>query len=252
MNDVKTIQSIENTFKILDFINTHSDNGINAITNGVNLPKTTVHRITHTLLLNHIIIRQENGTFQLGHKLAEYTVRNSYSDTLIQIANPFMKECSLQLGETINLGSLFNNQSYIIHSVQGKEYLLQMKPRMSSPLHCSGSGKVFLYSLNDEEMEAYFQNSLTKFTDNTIVDLESMRIELNHSKDQQLFFDNEEYEYGLFCVATPIWNAANEIVASLSVSGPKGRLLHIGIDNLGEILKESANQISQSLKNNQL
>lgn len=247
MDENKPIQVIVNTFKILDYINQNSNNGINSITKETGLPKTSVHRIVQTLTQIHILIQRENGSFLLGHKLADYNVKNSFTDTLIQLANPFMKHCAEELKETLNLGSLFNNQFYMLHSVKGEDYVLQMRPRISCPLHCSGSGKLFLMEFSEEDLQTYFSQSLEKFTENTITDIPTLKKDFKNFDSYGLLFDNEEYEYGLQCIAAPIRDSNNRIIASLSISGPKDRLKHKGFQYLCEKLLSCAETINQKL-----
>ena len=37
--------------------------------------------------------------------------------------------------------------------------------------------------------------------------------------------DDEEFEYGLYCFSAPIYDANHRLIAAISVSGPKTRML---------------------------
>ncbi|KAA9233747.1 IclR family transcriptional regulator [Aerococcus mictus] len=247
-----TISSIINAFKILDYINAHPNNGVNNITSNIALPKTTVHRILQTLLSIQIINKTLSGNYTIGYKLSNYTIQNSFSDTLINVSKNFIDECAVKLKETVNLGLNFNGHVYMIYHHSGEDYVLQMKPKISSLLHCSGSGKLFLYNYSKEEQVNYFSNPLPKYTDNTITSLAEMEKDFSQFEKHQVMLDNEELEYGLKCIAAPIKDSNGNILASLSVSGPVNRLEKKGTQYIGEELLATAKNISQKLQNSNI
>lgn len=246
-NSDKNIAAIVNAFKILDYLNENALNGVNKIAAATQIPKTTVHRILQTLLAIHVLNQTASGNYELSHKLASYNIQNAFTQTLINISKDKMDSCAKTLGETVNLGISFNAQFYIIHYSKSKDHVLQMQPKISSPLHCSGSGKIFLYDYSSNELANYFKQNLCKYTENTLTSLAELKKEFKAYEQSQVFFDNEEFEYGLKCVAVAIKDANGKAVASLRVSGPVNRLEHKGIGLISKELLATAAAISNEL-----
>ncbi len=59
--------------------------------------------------------------------------------------------------------------------------------------------------------------------------------------------DNEECEVGAKCIAAPIRDYTNQVVAAVSVSGPSARLSEEGLNELVGVVKETASKISQKI-----
>jgi IclR family KDG regulon transcriptional repressor len=107
-------------------------------------------------------------------------------------------------------------------------------------------GKIFLSGFNEKQLKEYFNsNRIVSRTVKTITNLDKIKEEIKKIKKEKVAFDNEEYEYGLTCIAAPVINKKNEIIAALSISGPTSRLEFKDINKITEKLKETAKQISQ-------
>ena len=59
--------------------------------------------------------------------------------------------------------------------------------------------------------------------------------------------DNEEYEYGLYCMSVPLHNHLGPMDATLGVTGPKARIFMKGVDDIEARLKDIAAVISEKL-----
>ena len=77
----------------------------------------------------------------------------------------------------------------------------------------------------------------------------TMEKELKQIVSKGFALDREEFEIGLICVAIPIFNQKNEVIASLSASGPANRFKKDELQNYVATLKKGAdiikNQIGQ-------
>ena len=86
-----------------------------------------------------------------------------------------------------------------------------------------------------------------KRTINTIIDYSNFCEEQKKIKETQVAFDHEEYEYGLTCMATGLYQNG-ELVAALGCSGPTTRLGFKGLSQLEDELKKSGEIINQLLE----
>jgi DNA-binding IclR family transcriptional regulator len=59
---------------------------------------------------------------------------------------------------------------------------------------------------------------------NTITDVQAFEAHLEEIRQQGFATDHEEYEDNVCCVAVPIYDHKEEVVAALGVSGPVNRM----------------------------
>jgi IclR family KDG regulon transcriptional repressor len=86
---------------------------------------------------------------------------------------------------------------------------------------------------------------LSRFTENTITDLDVLKKELAKCRKRGYATDNEEIEEGLKCVAAPVYEKG-EIVAAISISAHNERL-DKEISSYISFVKKMAKGISDAL-----
>ncbi len=88
---------------------------------------------------------------------------------------------------------------------------------------------------------------LKKYTPKTITTIEELLAELELVQEQGYAVDQEEREEGVICIAAPIYNSLQKIVASISISGPAGRINTMNFSEIVGLLKGHARTISNSI-----
>jgi DNA-binding IclR family transcriptional regulator len=130
----------------------------------------------------------------------------------------------------------------------GKTLMGIQKVGNTSPMHCTGNGKLALLNYSEQMIdELIAQRGLPKFTENTIIDKEALLRKLDEIRNAGFAVDEEETEIGLRCIAYPLYNYTNKIIAGISVTAPASRLTVEIIEKKRSFLKETAEQISREL-----
>lgn len=239
------IKVIENAFAIVATLFEQERMGIRELGKTLGLPKTTIFRIIKTLASLGIVLQDGDEQYRLGLALSQYGSRVNRSLDIVNIAAPFMKTLAKELGETVNLGILYEDQVLMVHSEFGEPYTLQLILKPVSPLHCSSIGKLFLADRDAAARARYFKRDLPRRTVNTIVTMKRFEEEMKDIVARRIAHDREEYEYGLSCVAAPVFDADERIVAALGVSGPTSRLAFKGIADMENALQKAARDVSK-------
>ncbi|MFC6260422.1 IclR family transcriptional regulator [Levilactobacillus fujinensis] len=234
-DETKLNKTVIHVFDILDAINAADTSiGVSDLTHLTKLPKTTVFRLLTTLEAVNAVDKNANQQYKIGPRLIPYAKSVEHQNLLVQTAIPFMKDFVKQTKEDINLGVLYKDQVLYLHSEQGDKFRLQVNLFPVAPLYCSSLGKIFLSEFSPTDLDTYLaQEELDERTINTIVDPDKLKVEIAAAKKDQLAYDNEEYEYGLTCMAVPLYQDG-KVVAAASVSGPTSRLRVRGWDNVKE------------------
>lgn len=217
----------------------------------VGLANSTTHRLLTTLEKQGFVIQKGDlALWYIGVKA--FTVGSTFfrSRDLMSISHPIMYELMLQAGETINLLVLDEShwQAVLIGQVQCSELMRMVAPIGGHlPLHASGGGKVFLADFNDQEVIKIIQQTgLTRLTTQTIDTQNELLEMLKQVRKQGYAFDYEEHALGLHCIAAPIYDEHQKILAVLSISGPKSRISNEKMIHLGSLVMQAAAKVSQA------
>ncbi|MDD7306754.1 MAG: IclR family transcriptional regulator [Peptoniphilaceae bacterium] len=245
-NKDQPIKAIVNACKILDLISENTLMGISEISRELELPKTTVFRIIKTLEASDLLIQTKDDLYALSYKFLKFKYGVDEDTNLIKHSKDALAKMADCFGETVNLAVHRAEKSIVIYSQEGEDYTLNPKVSPVSELYCSATGKIFLTQMYDNKIKAYYDQAHTKRTINTIVSYKEFLKERNKILKTKISYDDEEYEYGLSCIATPIIVKGN-LLAALGISGPTTRLKHKGYKKLEKGLLETAKVIEESI-----
>lgn len=240
------IQSIINATNILDLLSENTVMGVSDISRALELPKTTVFRIIKTLEMADLVIQTKNDLYTLGYKFLNYKCGVDEDYNLIRYSKNALNKMAENFGETVNLGVHRSERSIIIYSEEGNDYALNTKIAPNSELYCSAMGKIFLSQMYNNKLRTYYEKGHEKRTVNTIVSYKEFLKEKDKILKTKISYNNEEYEYGLTCIATPIV-VKGEVLAAIGILGPTTRLKQKGYEKLEKGLLETAKDIEENI-----
>ena len=182
------------------------------------------------------------GVFNVG---AAYI----HNRDVLSVAGPFMRRLMLLSGETVNVAIRNGNEAVLIGQLECKSMVGMCAPLGSRlPLHASGAGKALLYPLAEEElMSIILQTGLQQFTPTTLVDMPTLLKDLEQARELGYTVDKEEHVVGLNCIASAIYDDVGSVVAAISISGPSSRLTEDRFVSQGELVRDTARDISTAL-----
>lgn len=118
------------------------------------------------------------------------------------------------------------------------------------PAYVTGIGKALLSGLPPAVLRERFAGvELPGYTSQTITSGDRLIDVLEDVRRQGYATDDGEYSYGVYCVAVPIVNRRNHVVAGLSFSVPQARLESgdVSPDRMIAVLQDASAAISRSL-----
>ncbi len=139
---------------------------------------------------------------------------------LRETAKPFLHQLVEESGECAHLAILAQGQALYIDQVETPSDLrVATGVGTMSPLHATALGKVLL-AWATPSLPAELQS----YTVRTITDPKSLLLHLELVKSQGYAVDDEEYQYGVRCIAVPVFDFRDKCVGAVGVSGPSSRL----------------------------
>lgn len=245
------INSVSRALFLIDTFAEHGPMNLLELTELTGLPKSSVYRNLLTLQKHDYVIKTDTTQkFYLGPKLLKITKRLLDNNDLIEKATHDMNLLAKKYNDTVNLGILFNNDEIIYVKIIEGTYSLKMSDALGATLflHATAIGKSIGAFLPEATVEKIIDKwGLPKLTKNTIIDKQVLFEELAKIRKQGYSVDDEESVIGARCVAAPIFNLQNEVIAAISLSGAIHRFPENKIKQIAENVKETALNISQKL-----
>jgi len=249
----KSVKVLDKTTDILYlFMEKKRPLGITEISKELLLYKSAVHRILNTLKSRGFIVQDgQTKKYWLGSQFYTLGMLFKNSLKLRDIATKYMEILAERFKETVHL-TIYDEVNYgrvvCVEKVQAS-HLLSMSPPVGSksPTHASAVGKALLAYSGDDIQNMVLNGELKSYTKQTITDREQLKEELVKIREKEYAMDNEELENGLVCLAAPILNSENTSIASISVSGPRGRIIEKK-DEIIEQIIQGSKRISYELK----
>jgi DNA-binding IclR family transcriptional regulator len=245
------MKSLDKVLDIIEFLAINGHTGIREISAKLSVPPATVHRIVASLNeRGYLQKKEDNQQYGLSTKFLELGDAVQQQFDIVSIARPFLEYLVDKTGENANLCILNGWNSVYIDHIHSKEHSLMLFTRLgaAAPLYASGVGKIFLSYFSISKLKHYFNEvECIAYTDDTIITLAEMRLEIEKIQQIGYAFDDEEKEKGVRCVAAPILDRKGKNIAGISVSGATQRISVKRLSQLGEIVKETAQQLSGEL-----
>ena len=243
--------SINKAFQILSFMaERENDTGVTEISRALGFNKSTTYRFL--MSLERVGVVQKNETtkkYHLGLTLFELGNRVPIKRTLIDKIHPHLQDLAFRVNEVANLAGLFQNEVVYLDKIESKRSVQIMTyVGFHIPPHSTALGKAILAFMSPEDVQRILRiEGLPYFTDKTITEMDKFLSELRHVRKEGFALDDEEFEEGLRCVAVPLFDSQERVMASISISGPTARIHPKTLPHFIQALKETRKEIVHSL-----
>lgn len=215
------------------------------------LPKTSLHRLLHTLEAGGYLIRQA-GLYSPGaesFKLARLIGGAAPSQDFPACARPVLEWLAHESGETVTLNVLSERGTETIYvDVIESEAPLRFTVRVGNrrPLFSVAAGKVILAFLPPDQQARYLdQTEFLQFTAET-THKDAMPEVLRQAREQAVVFDRNGIVDGASGIASPVFDRDRAVFCAVAVAGPTDRVeAHRG--RLERLVLDAGERISRIL-----
>lgn len=224
---------------------------VGEIATHLGLHKSSASRIAATLVAaGYLRTAPKANGFHLGGKLTRLGSLAAIEPLLNSVAEPVMQRLVDQLGETCHTGVLDGREAVTVALLDGS-FAIRMHSWIGkrSQAHVTAMGKVLLAGLSEVAIDKLYQSEecLLHPTPHSIATVTQLKKQLATVRQQGYALDDEELELGLRCVAAPIRDHDDRVVASLTIAGSTARIAPKNLQTYVKRVKEAAAQISAGL-----
>lgn len=194
------------------------------------IPRATAHRLASALEMHQILARRADGRWGAGPELP------GSQDKLVATATPFMENLMESTGESVQLYQRRGDERICIAACEPTSGLHNVVPVGSTLTLNSGSAaRVLLADVSPDERDRILATASYSLADVT------------EAAERGWSESIGEREPGLASISAPVYDAANAVVAVLSISGPIERMHPSPSECYAEIIQQTARELSAQL-----
>lgn len=199
------------------------DVGIREISAECGVPKSSLHRMLQALKEEGWVYQGgEGNNYRIGLRLLVLASQSRLRMGLVKQLHPVMKQISEYCEQTVVLSVVDGRQTVCLHTIESnKRIRIDSQVGSRGPLHAGASGKTLLAFASPELCEEVLSEQLRSYTPFTITEPERLRRELEKIRRNGYGVSIEELDPGAAAIAVPILDQRGELVAGVSIAGPR-------------------------------
>jgi DNA-binding IclR family transcriptional regulator len=200
--------------------------GVTDMARALGLPKSAVHRLLVTFQEMGFVQQQDDSRYILGPALARLGLRAADMFTPRRVARPYLEALAQDIGETVFLGVLAQDQVLIVEKVEHGQ-VLRLSPALGTmlPLHRTALGKLLLAFCPAPQRAQYLHSvEITADVRSRESGLGVLQQELATIVQQDFAVSLEEWIPDVCCLAAPIRNRQGDVIAALALALPRSRV----------------------------
>lgn len=218
--------------------------GITELAEAFDVDKGNMSRLLQTLA-NYGFAEKDEVTrkYILGPQIVRLSRLVLTRMPLRETAKPYLKELVESTGECAHLAIVAQGQALYIDQEESPATLrVTTGIGTMAPLYCTALGKVLLAFAH-----APLPDKLQAYTVRTITDPAMLQHHLELVRNQGFAVDDEEYDFGVRCIAVPVYDYRDKCVAAVGISGPTSRITLENLPRMGQVVQDIGKALSARL-----
>jgi DNA-binding IclR family transcriptional regulator len=201
--------------------------GISEMADYLGYSRSVIHRILTTLERERFVTRTPSHRYRLGNRALELGQTSRVANRLVWEAEPRLDVLANDVQGVVHLAIMEGREVVeLARSMSRRVLTPSAQPRFRMPAHATALGKVLLAYAPPETRERFFsmRRQLPKYTEKTICNPAVLHSHLQTIAAQGYSLDDEECKVGYRCLAVPVYDGQDRLLAALSVSKKSGPL----------------------------
>jgi IclR family transcriptional regulator, KDG regulon repressor len=242
------IQSLDRGLELLEFISQSKEAiGLPELAEMLGVNRSTAHRLLGTLISRNFVAQDPvTKKYSVGLKIIELSRQSIDGYSLRTICKPFISELVRETGESANLAVISGKYAVCIdHETSPSPLAVTNNIGVPFVLYATALGKAILAFLPEKKMQALISSiDFQSFTPRTISNSPVLETQIKEIQKKYYSLDDEERYLGVRCIAAPIFDHREKMVAAIGISGPTTRVTLDKLDVLIRNVKNTAFDIS--------
>jgi DNA-binding IclR family transcriptional regulator len=221
------------------------------IANGLQLPKSTVHRLLRVLGRSGLIEGGDNKerSISLGGRLTRLLHASRETDWIEAATLPHLVQATASCADACYyLSCLAGHRVFVVASAWGDpKWRSYVETGQEIPQHAGASAKIILAYQSDEILEAALSGPLTAFTTETCTDPVIVKKEIREARQLGYATCINAINDGMSALAAPIFLRNVGVIYSVGITGPITKKINQEMPQLLEQLRQLADTLTNIL-----
>jgi DNA-binding IclR family transcriptional regulator len=247
----KAVPALVRTKRILDALSVGGKpKGVSDLARMLNLPKSTVHGLCHTLVELGLLMRVGANQFAVGpHVLSWANAFEGQSD----LTQEFMRIADandLISKQAINLSILAGREVMYVACRRGTDPLgVSFRPGVRLPAPFTATGKAIFSTMPRDEVEALFADGWPEpWTKRSVPNLKAMMRELEETRAHGYSIDDGQLRDAMVCFGAPVFGASDDrAIAGIAIGLLSGEVNEASTKLVSHAVQALASQLSHRL-----
>ncbi|MGH9937995.1 MAG: IclR family transcriptional regulator, partial [Blastocatellia bacterium] len=224
--------------------------GLQELATRTEMVKSSVHRILNSLK-KHGYVEQESvgGPYRLGLQVLTLARGLNGGIKLVEVARPYLRELVEAYDESAYLAVMRAERGLFVDVQETRRDLRLVGPLGAEVhFHATAAGKAMAAFLPPARRAALLKEAkLAQLTAKTLTKRTDVEQDWEEVRRRGFAANNEETIVGAVFLAAPVFDARQNVCASLSVGIPKARYSAELGKKIAEHLKDAARRLSETL-----
>ena len=245
------VPAVRRAFEIIELLATREPGAsISEIRRELQLPLSSVATIVYTLTdLGFLERDEQTSRYRLSVKMYGIARRALDRTDVVAQCHGLLEELVRKSNLTGHLAVLRATESMYVDRVQSDGFVqFQSYIGMRWPVHTAAVGKALLAFQPEPELKRLLkETTLKRVTPYTITSKRHLERQLDEIRHRGYSWELNEGEVGIGCVAAPVFDDRDQVVAAVSLTGTAHQITRAEIPRLGSLVKRFARQMSARL-----
>lgn len=243
----ESLVTVSRTMRVLEMLSGEPDGmSLADIARALGVAKSIALRILSTLQNENYLFRAQDGQrYALSYKISNVGLKSLSGKRVLEQIQPKLREIAEASGELV-LFSVANadGPQWILSAMGSARRRLQIEPSMRMDLHSTATGKAWLSTLEDDQIDSILSKTLVTTTAHTKTSKSMLLDEIRKIRLKGVSYSDQENEEGIKAVAVPIWqtelDSTRQCVGFVSITAPVSRTTDEHFERFEKLLKDAA------------
>ncbi len=245
------IQSLERSMNILEVLKDRNAScTIAELSEAVDLPPSTVHRILATFCEKNYVLRDERShTYRLGPALISLGKAAANGIKLQDAAHPVLASLTAETNEDSYLMIPVGEKGLVLERFDGPSHLKVIEEfGYEMYLHCGAIRKTLLAWQTPEFIEDYIENVIVREDAFPHTEPDKLRNDLKKIRSEGYGISFGDYVDNAYGIGAPVFDCDGNLTASIGIIIPKVEVENDeSLSLLAGTVKSHAGRLSQNL-----
>jgi IclR family transcriptional regulator, KDG regulon repressor len=220
-------RSLRRAIAILTLIHSRGQpQSVSDMASELSIPKSTAYDLLNAMLHEGLVTPADGTRFALGHRLHELGSGYRAQVDILREGSRVVRALRDLTGETVQLSAMEGPLMHVLLKEEGFRAVRIISNTGSRvPVNWAAAGRLLVSDLDDDALRQLLTATVTVSpTGKAETNVDRLVLQIRAARKAGHAFEIGETNEHAGCVAAPVLDGANQVIASLSLAAPEQRL----------------------------